>query len=401
MDRDLAVVAAATALILAALPGCQRDDWFGSGFDPPDDDTGDDDDDDSTFETDSGGPGQFTAIDTDVHNAAHIAHYALFWHHDDPASTRGQLRHATNGGNQWSRSDISGGGYRGAQTALVVDAEDNLHVSYFHDGGPSYAYRENVQWDTASLDPGAEVKDAPGVTSVDVDGSGQVHASYFDGEDLIYAASSQEGWVTETVAEIGEGYGDHALAVDSSGTVHIVFHDAGAGALRHAHGGAGNWTLETVDEDGEVGRHASLAIAAADVLHIAYRDVDGDTLRHAWGGASGWSTEVVDSTGEPGAWGTGIDVGPDGTVHISYYASDDGDLRHALLAESEWEITVIDSAGDVGRHSSVAVDLAGEIHIAYLAWKAEDETGALKYASNLTGFWEIELVEDAGDVDLD
>jgi hypothetical protein len=187
--------------------------------------------------------------------------------------------------------------------------------------------------------------------------------------------------------------------VDSAGTVHIVYYDAGDAVLRHATRDGDGWTVEVVDDDGDVGRHASLALDSDDQLHVAYRDASGDAIRYAHGTTGDWSTARVDDDGRPGGWCTGIDVGPDGAVHLSYYADDEGDLRHATNAGGSWEVTPIDIAGDVGRYSSIAVDLHGEIHIAYLAWKADEGEGALKYASNLTGFWEIELVEDVGDLD--
>ena len=399
MDRSKAAIALFALLAFAGWPACRPDDGFGNGVEGDDDDTPTDDDDDTAIETDSGGPGLFTAIDTDIHNAAHIVHYALFWHHDDPATTVGQLRYATNGGAQWTTDEIEIGGVGGAQTAVVLDGEDHLHVSFFRDGAPAYAYRDNLSWDTETVDPGTTVRDAAGVSSLDVDSAGGVHLGFFDGEDLMYARPGEEGWTTESADVVGSGYGDHDLAVDSAGTVHVVFYDAGDQVLRHAARDGGAWSVETIDGDGDVGRHVSLVIDPDDRLHVVYRDATLDAVRYAHGTSGDWVTEVVDDQGRPGGWCTGIDVGPDGAIHLSYYADETEDLRHATNGGGSWEITPIDIAGDVGRHSSIAVDLHGEIHIAYLAWKADEGESALKYASNLTGFWEIQLVEDVGDLD--
>ncbi len=395
-----AFLASALVVALVAVQACRPEDGFGRGQHPGDDDTGDDDDDDVTdIETDSGGPGQYTAIDTDVHNAAHIVHYALFWHHDDPGTTVGELRWASNGGAAWSRDEISVGGHRGAQTGVFVDGESDVHVSFFQDGEPAYARRDNTTWASAVVDPGTEVRDAPGNSSVGVDSQGGVHVGYFDGEDLYHATVVDgQGWFQERVATVGGGFGDHDLVVDSDDRLHVLFHAADDGELRHAHGTRGDWSVETVDDSGAAGRHASAALAEDGVIHVAYRDSGAGAVRHAWGVEGSWSSEIVDDEGDPGRWCTGIDIGPDGAVHLSYYAGDDGDLRHAVKSGGDWEVTIIDAAGDVGRHSSIAVDLHGEIHIAYLAWKPDDGETALKYASNLTGFWEIELIEDLADV---
>ncbi len=398
MEGGKATVVLIALLAFAGWPACRPADDFGSNHQGDDDDTSDDDD-STEIEVDSGGPGRFTAIDTDVHNAAHIVHYTLFWHHDDPATTVGQLRYATNGGAQWATGEVDTDGDRGAQTVVVLDGEDDLHVSFFRDGAPAYAFRDNLSWSTETVDPATKLRDVAGVTSLDVGPADEIHLSYFDGEDLLYARPGEEGWTIEVVDALGSGYGDHALAVDSAGTVHIVYYDAGDAVLRHAARDGDGWTVEVVDDDGDVGRHASLALDSDDQLHVAYRDATGDAIRYAHGTTGDWSTALVDDDGRPGGWCTGIDVGSDGAVHLSYYADDEGDLRHATNASGSWEVTPIDIAGDVGRYSSIAVDLHGEIHIAYQAWKADEGEGALKYASNLTGFWEIELVEDVGDLD--
>ena len=398
MEGGKATVVLIALLAFAGWPACRPDDGFGSNHAGDDDDTSDDDD-ATEIEVDSGGPGRFTAIDTDVHNAAHIVHYALFWHHEDPAATVGQLRYATNGGAQWTKGEVETGGDRGAQTAVVLDGEDDLHVSFFRDGAPAYAFRDNLSWDTETVDPATKLRDVAGVTSLDVGPADEIHLSYFDGEDLLYARPDEEGWTTEIADTVGSGYGDHDLVVDSAGTVHVLYYDSEDAVLRHAARDGDGWTVEVVDDDGDVGRHASVAVDAADELHVAYRDATRDAVRYARGVTGSWSTEVVDEEGRPGGWCTGIDVGPDGSIHLSYYADDPDDLRHATNADGSWEVTPIDIAGDVGRYSSIAVDLHGEIHIAYLAWKSEEGEGALKYASNLTGFWEIELVEDVGDLD--
>ena len=394
------VVALALALGPLWLAACPADDDFGSGI-GGDDDTGDDDTgDDDTLEPDRGGPGQFTSIATDPANAVHIVHYALFWPQADPADTSGKLRYTTNGGGGWKPEDVANGAVLGAQTTLRLADEDHLHVSFFKDGSPAFALKEYVDWEVVKVDTTTVIDNASGYTALGLDGDGGVHLSYYDGDELVRAAPAVDGgWARETIATIENGNGDHDLAVDSTGTIHLLYYDADDGGLRHAYGTAGDWHIGAVDMDGDVGRHVSVVVDGDDRLHAVYRDVTENALRYATGVAGAWSVDIIDDVGEPGGWCTGLDLDDTGTVHVSYYVASSGDLRHASGGLGEWTMEVVDSAGDVGRYSSLAVDGAGAVHIAYQAWKTDEGISALKYATDRSGFWELELVEDPDDLD--
>ncbi len=57
---------------------------------------------------------------------------------------------------------------------------------------------------------------------------------------------------------------------------------------------------------------------------------------------------------------------------------------------AQWNIETVDSAGDVGRFSSMEVDASGRSHICYF-----DVTSLqLKYATNATGPWTFEKIDD-------
>jgi hypothetical protein len=117
------------------------------------------------------------------------------------------------------------------------------------------------------------------------------------------------------------------------------------------------------------------------VAHIAYYESTGKRLMHAWRPdlSTPWMAEVIDSTtsADVGAY-CSIAMTPSiNRLHVAYYDRVNGDLRYARKDGSgPWVLLLIDAQGNVGTYTSIAVDGAGQVHIAY-----RDETyQALKVA---------------------
>ncbi len=122
------------------------------------------------------------------------------------------------------------------------------------------------------------------------------------------------------------------------------------------------WDPETVDSAGSVGKYTSMAIDADGKPHVAYRALNAVTgkyvLKHAWiDNAGAWNAEAVPSPGPA--------------------------------------IIVAGSAPSVGAYSSICIDSAGRIHIAY-----QDQTNlALLHAQKnpagqaLAGVWQVETLD--------
>ncbi len=141
----------------------------------------------------------------------------------------------------------------------------------------------------------------------------------------------------------GENAGEcTALAVDGSGTVHIVYYSEEDGSPKHAFCSpnsedctlSGNWTVQFIEDpllNEKRGRDINLVIDTnTDTLHVSYRDVDppengvvGDdkgVLKYARGVKSAadwnWTSFIVDDT-ENGVTDTYIAFNA-GSVHIAY-----------------------------------------------------------------------------------
>jgi hypothetical protein len=83
-----------------------------------------------------------------------------------------------------------------------------------------------------------------------------------------------------------------------------------------------------------------------------------------------------------------------GDVHMSYYDETNHVLKYASNASGGWSTETVDDTARVGRYSSLAADAFGDVHISYY-----DETNhVLKYASNASGVWLTETVDDTARV---
>lgn len=107
----------------------------------------------------------------------------------------------------------------------------------------------------------------------------------------------------------------------------------------------------------------------------------GESLYYAYYDVSTWQYETVDSP--PGAcYHTSLALDSSDNAHISYYDSTSGDLKYATNASGSWVIETVDNVGDegyVGRYTSLGLDSSDKVHISY-----EDLTnGDLKYARSI------------------
>ena len=109
-------------------------------------------------------------------------------------------------------------------------------------------------------------------------------------------------------------------------------------------------------------------------------------------------TTIVDSNNA----GTHNSIAIDSSnhVHISYgmnggfHFNNVDALKYATNLSGSWEITTIDSNGYVGGYTSIAIDSSGKVHISYYDYTNLD----LKYATNASGNWVITIVDSDGDV---
>ena len=306
-------------------------------------------------------------------------------------------------------------GYFYAPMDLALDAGGNPYI-YYHDhqalqflpdlGDAVVIFKRDGVWIEETLaDPGHDGWDG----SIAMDAQGGVHVLAFDPVQFggvngveYYRRDANGVW---SVEPIGSGPNPYEfgtdLVLDDQGRPHVVYHDgtetltSGSGAdLKYAAMSDGGWEIQTVDSVGDVGKFASLALDSEQRPHIAYFQWDtrdsGRAKYARWTGSE-WEVTVVGTLDEMSLGFIGarksVSLALDGrdTPHIAF--SDRNALYYAQSNGPVWsvqEVTGPSDAGlELGQLASMALDAAGQPHIAYyeLPRNPRNSNGTIMYAT--------------------
>lgn len=192
-----------------------------------------------------------------------------------------------------------------------------------------------------------------------------------------------------------------SLALGKDGRLHVSFFAAGL------HYGAratnGTWTFKSVEPGGEIGASSAIALDDDGVVHIVYQDTAGaapSLLRHAFGDGTAFTLETADTQ-----LGYRCDLAISGkTLHVISYSDTNNVWYSTKGATGGWAVSVkVEDLDDeqlspIAR-SSIVVDRAGTIHVAYT--DAYNEFGFvtdwLQYSSRaMAGAWRTPVSIDRG-----
>jgi hypothetical protein len=153
-----------------------------------------------------------------------------------------------------------------------------------------------------------------------------------------------------------------------------------------------------VDTSSTAGHDGDITVDGNDKVHISYLDKSGG-LKYATNATGSWEFRVLDNTTNVG-WNTSIAMDSDNNVHISYSDPSptldppgNGYLKYATDESGEWVIEIVDDE-EAGFFTGLAVDREDNIHITYLA--GDDAGGSLMYVTNASGSWVKEIADESG-----
>ncbi len=306
----------------------------------------------------------------------------------------------------------------GRHTSLALDVTGGAHVTHQDNSTGELKYAtcssdcaNAANWQTAVVDSDGDF------TSLEVDGTGRLHVSYFGSLNepryatCAAACTSSTSWQTVAVDASGTRGEYSSLAVDGSGGVHMSYWDEAHRYLKYATCSAScaiaaNWRSAVLDGAGQYGEFNSLAVDGLGRLHLVYHEETSGVLLYAFCFTdclgNGWQTVVVDPTDDAGA-GTSIAVDAAGRVHIAYHADDTDELRYATCgsgctSSAAWQALTLDSNGDSGEFTSIAVDQNGRVHVSYWQYPADDLRYATCAASCTNGGWQYAVLDAPGRV---
>lgn len=278
--------------------------------------------------------------------------------------------------------DHPGSSYGANENSIAVDSHGHVHIAFANNSQSNdgntvlYATNASGSWVTEVIEP---LPDVGYFISLALDSNDRAHISYYsyDHKSVKYATNAGGTWTTETV--IGRydpddglytGDGEHgtSVAVDSSGTPHIVYtnqtNPEGSYAGRHheitmAVKVGGSWAFEVIDSitGGGAYLNKALVIDPSDHCHVAYSL--GSRLHYATNMGGSWATQQLDDEYENG-WGDSIALDRQGHVGISYitnHTTPPLQLKYATNASGSWLTEYV--ASSVGRPALLGYDPSG------------------------------------------
>jgi len=227
-------------------------------------------------------------------------------------------------------------------------------------------------------------------SAIAVDKNDKIHISYNDAENgvLKYATGESGAWTITAIDNDGSSTnGQTSIGLDSNDKAFISYR--GSLYLKCANNASGSWAKTLVDSTtAATGYKTSIALDSSGKPHISYTLYDGTTYQVSYAfrdTPTHWQLTVIDPTASDFS---AIDTDKSDNTHISYYDIFNADLKYATNATGSWEIQTLESQGNVGAYSAIALDSNDKVHISYY-----DFSGSLKYITNASGAWVITTIE--------
>jgi hypothetical protein len=311
----------------------------------------------------------YSAIGVDSAKKVHISYYD---------GTNGDLQYATNVSGSWQSANIESGGDVGWYNSIALDSLDKVHISYYDvtNGHLKYATNLSGAWVTSTIDTTSQ---SGLFTSLAVDSLDHVHISYANWPaDYKYVTNASGAWdSTFLIGFSGAQGGPTSIALDSNNRAHISATVQGGNGsyLYYWTNASGPWLESIVTNSVRADSSSSIAVDSMNVPHVSYWHQVPHELRSSTNTGGIWihtTIEVRDWFG--GDTSMAIDLA--GKLHISYQDRNN-DLKYATNRSGTWKTSFVDSVGNVGSHNSIAVDSDGHVHISY--YDATNQT--IKYAT--------------------
>ncbi|MEW5803512.1 MAG: hypothetical protein AB1847_15575 [bacterium] len=243
------------------------------------------------------------------------------------------------------------------------------------------------------------------IHSIALDDQECVHLAYGDGAGNLNHLRSLDRenylvWLAEEIHDVNEVNGFAALALDTSNNPHFCYCSYD-GHLIYAHKKGGKWASHIIDDSKNINPSASIGMDSQGVVHISYYDARQKRLKYVTFNESKresidefeFVSEVVDDS-EGAGTESSLALDSAGNVHIAYYDKVQQNLKYACKTEGkDWSMETVDSDGNIGYSPSLAVDGDGRPCISYCDWTNRN----LKYAFRSGEEWITETVDGSPD----
>jgi hypothetical protein len=201
------------------------------------------------------------------------------------------------------------------------------------------------------------------------------------------------------------GYSD--IVIDSNGFVHICYVSKGDVStnyyhLKYATNATGSWTYRTIDSSANVGSDCQLVVESSGQVHIVYHNANTNQLKYVKGSGTTWGPIETIGASPPTGWGPFS-----AAIHLDSmnrpcvaYIDDLGNLQYTVKTGASWTAGTI-LASNIGNSGlSMDFDQNGYAHIIYF----DGTKSRMQYITNQGGSWSSPYSPDdytvAGDYGL-
>jgi hypothetical protein len=279
--------------------------------------------------------------------------------------------------------------------SVAVGPDGVVHVLYAtEDAAIRVAHFDGTTWshETLATESFRSSLGATNVLRVAADGSLHAVWSDFGADALRYAHREPAGWVLETVAG---GQHDVSMTLDGAGRPHVAFRDGDMHTIRHAHRDDAGWHAQLVTVDDDTVLSTNLATRPDGVVALVAQDNAGHMRFGTWDGSS-WTLEDVTGSGS-GRFDGGSQIGfafrADGRALVVYDAYLASTVRLGERGpDGTWTFEDVLADGPATDYPALALSPDGTIHV--LA--CDDRDHVLRHARRGPSGWVLELVDPSG-----
>ncbi|HIE31611.1 MAG TPA: hypothetical protein EYP67_04410, partial [Methanosarcinales archaeon] len=274
-----------------------------------------------------------------------------------------------------------------ADTAIVVDSDGDVHISYSKNQ-PQLYYLNNEEDDW--LDPPEDINKGSGNTnniSMVIDNNDELHAAFIRGQanpDVYYSRTYDGVWLSkqdmEQVNDSGVNEPSHDptqpfIALDSANAPHVIWVENVS--IYYAGNTTGTWSPAIKLKNTTNGTTPLFDIDSGDIKHLAF--VGNRTVYYMNTSAGDWGIPVhVGSSTNA----TDITMSIDQSDHVHLAWVENGTtVYYSNNTGGSWSPKEAVYTGTAVSDPSIATDYSGN---AYIVWA---DAGYIYYSNNVDGSW--------------
>lgn len=189
-----------------------------------------------------------------------------------------------------------------------------------------------------------------------------------------------------------EGYG--GITVDNNGFPHTVY---GGDHLYYSYKNASGWHREIIDTAHNTGRYSSIELDSNGFIHILYWDDENGIIKYATNLSGTWILNPLNINSKT----LSMAIDPGNAIHVIHWGTDPSGIKYTTNKTGSWiteDVTDESTYASGGRVESfsITIDSTDKIHIAYIDNIPTSRVSSrkLKYATNRTGTWIIESIDN-------